>query len=61
MEANALYLTAARLGKQELAICSISDEVLKGVELSSDERQVGFNLLYIIDIYIYKTEILQLL
>jgi len=43
MEANALYLTAARLGKQALAICSISDEVLTGVELSSDERQVGFN------------------
>ena len=43
MEANALYLTAARLGKQALCICSISDEVLTGVELSSDERQVGFN------------------
>ena len=43
MEANALYLTAARLGKNALCICSISDEVLTGVELSSDERQVGFN------------------
>ena len=43
MEANALYLTAARLGKKALCICSISDEVLTGVELSSDERQVGFN------------------
>ena len=43
MEANALYLTAARLGKQALTICSISDEILTGVELSSDERQVGFN------------------
>jgi len=43
MEANDLYLTAARLGKHALAICSISDEVLTGVELSSDERQVGFN------------------
>ena len=43
MEGNALYLTAARLGKNALCICSISDEVLTGVELSSDERQVGFN------------------
>ncbi len=43
MEAAALYYTAARLGKNALAICSISDEVLTGVELSSDERQVGFD------------------
>ena len=43
MEGNALYLTAARLGKNALCICSISDEILTGVELSSDERQVGFN------------------
>ena len=31
MEAAALYYTAARLGKNALAICSISDEVLTGV------------------------------
>ena len=43
MEAHSLYLTALRLGKNALCICSISDEVLTGVELSSDERQVGFN------------------
>ena len=43
MEANALYLTAARLGKNALCICSISDELLKGVSISSEERQVGFN------------------
>ena len=43
MEGNALYLTAARLGKNALCICSISDEVLSGASLSSDERQVGFN------------------
>ena len=43
MEAHSLYLTALRLGKDALCICSISDEVLTGVELSSEERQVGFN------------------
>ena len=43
MEANALYLTAARLGKNALSICQISDEVLTGIEISSDERQSGFD------------------
>ena len=43
MEANALYLTAARLGKNALCICSISDEVLTGIELSSSDRATGFS------------------
>ena len=43
MEANALYLTAARLGKNALCICTISDEVLTGNELSSEDRATGFS------------------
>ena len=43
MEAAALYMNAAKLGKQALAIFSISDHVFKGTELDAKERQVGFN------------------
>ena len=42
MEAAALYMNAARYGKRALAICTISDHVLKGVETSSEERQTAF-------------------
>ena len=42
MEAAALYLNAARAGKNALAICTISDHVLKGVETTSEERQTAF-------------------
>ena len=42
MEAAALYMNAARYGKRALAICTISDHVLKGVETSSEERQNSF-------------------
>ncbi len=43
MEAAALYMEAARSRKKALAILTISDNILTGEELSSDERQVGFN------------------
>ena len=43
MEANALYLTAAKLGKNALCICTISDEILTGNELSSDDRETDFS------------------
>ena len=33
MEAAALYMTAASLGKRALAICSISDSLVTGEEL----------------------------
>ena len=39
MEAAALYCTAAYTGKRALAICSISDNLVNGTELSADERQ----------------------
>ncbi len=42
MEAAALYLVAARAGKNALAICSISDNPLTGEGLSGIERQEGF-------------------
>ena len=42
MEAAALYMNAARYGKRGLAICTISDHVLKGVETTSEERQSAF-------------------
>lgn len=42
MEAAALYMNAAKLHKKALAILSISDHILKGTELSPEERQTGF-------------------
>ena len=42
MEAAALYMNAARAGKRALAICSISDNLITGEELSADERQTNF-------------------
>ena len=42
MEAAGLYMTAASLGKRALAICSISDSLVTGEELSSEERQTTF-------------------
>ncbi len=42
MEAAALYLNAARCGKRALAICTISDQLITGEELNSDERQNSF-------------------
>ena len=42
MEAYALYLNAARAKKNALVICTISDSLVTGEELSGEERQVGF-------------------
>ena len=42
MEAGGLYCTAAYTGKRALAICSISDNLVTGEELSADERQTTF-------------------
>lgn len=42
MESAALYMNAARAGKNALCICTISDCPLKGVGCSSQERQTGF-------------------
>ena len=42
METGALYLNAARAGKNALAICTISDHIFTGETLPAEERQVGF-------------------
>ena len=42
MEAAALYMNAARLGKNALAICTISDHLITGEETTSEERQTSF-------------------
>ena len=42
-EAAALYMNAAKLKKKALAILSISDHIIKGTELSAEERQTGFS------------------
>lgn len=43
MEAAALYMNAARAGKNAITICSISDNIITGEELPAEERQVGFH------------------
>lgn len=42
MEAAALYMTAARAGKQALALCTISDCPFTGEACSAQERQTSF-------------------
>ena len=42
MEAAALYMNAAKLGKSALAICTISDNTVTGEELSASDRQNSF-------------------
>lgn len=43
MEAAALYANAARYGKNALAICTVSDHIIKKEGLSAEERQTGFS------------------
>ena len=42
MESAALYLNAARAGKNALAICTISDHLFTGESLPAEERQTSF-------------------
>lgn len=42
MESAALYLTAARAGKNALCVCTISDSLVTGEECTSEERQNTF-------------------
>ena len=42
MEAAALYMNAAAAGKRALAICTVSDHILRGEALDSDARQNTF-------------------
>lgn len=42
MEAAALYMNAARAGKNALAICTVSDSLITGEATSAEERQNSF-------------------
>lgn len=42
MEAAALYMNAARAGKNALAICTVSDSLVTGESLPAYERQTSF-------------------
>ena len=42
MEAAALYMNAARTGKNALAICTVSDSIVSGEALPASERQSSF-------------------
>ena len=42
MEAAALYMQAAKAGKNALCICTVSDHMVTGESCSSDERQTAF-------------------
>ena len=42
MEAAALYMNAARAGKNALAICTVSDHIITGEALDADARQNSF-------------------
>ncbi len=42
METAALYLNAARAGKNALTICTISDSLVTGEATTAEERQEGF-------------------
>ncbi|MBQ7475524.1 MAG: purine-nucleoside phosphorylase [Clostridia bacterium] len=42
MEAAALYMNAARCGKNALAVCTISDHLLTGEATTAEERQTSF-------------------
>lgn len=42
MEAAALYCQAARAGKRALAVCTVSDHIIKGTALDAEARQNTF-------------------
>ena len=42
MEAAALYMNAARCGKNALAICTVSNHLITGEETTAEERQTSF-------------------
>ena len=42
MEAAALYMNAARAGKNALAVCTVSDHLLTGEATTAEERQTTF-------------------
>ena len=43
MESAALFMNAARAGKHALSVCTISDSLVTGENISSEERQTSFH------------------
>ena len=43
MESAALYLNAARAGKNALCLCTISDSIVTGESMPAEQRQIGFH------------------
>lgn len=43
MEAYGLYLTAAKCGKKAVAMCTVSDQLLRKEFLTAEERQLSLN------------------
>ncbi|MBQ7937585.1 MAG: purine-nucleoside phosphorylase [Oscillospiraceae bacterium] len=43
MESAALFMNAARAGKKALSVCTISDSLVTGENISSEERQTSFH------------------
>ncbi len=52
MESAALYMNAARAGKNALCVCTVSDHLLTGEELSAEERQTSFGEMMKLALYI---------
>ena len=48
MEAAALYMNAARLGKNALVICTVSNHIITGEETTAEERQNSFGEMIIL-------------
>ena len=48
MEAAALYMNAARYGKNALAICTVSDHIITGEVTTAEERQNSFTQMMIL-------------
>ena len=42
METAALYMTASRLGKKALAVCTVSDHLITNESTTAEERQTSF-------------------
>jgi purine-nucleoside phosphorylase len=42
MEAAALYMNAAVAKKNAIAVCTVSDHIIRGESLDSDARQSSF-------------------
>ena len=48
MEAAGIYPIAAEHGAEALAICTVSDDIVTGDHLSSDERQTTFDEMIVV-------------